>query len=96
MAEVTTFVRYYQELRDTLNPCDITALLFSKDLISITEKAEIENMNFSVFQRMDKLLPAVQRAIKADKNNFYIFLEILSAIHRNKVIVERMRATLAG
>ena len=96
MAEVATFEQYCPELRDVVNPSDITALLFSKHLITKTEKAKIDDLNFSVFERMDHLLPAVQRAIEACKNNFHIFLEVLGTIPRNEDLVKCMRTALAG
>ena len=85
---------HYAVLRDQVNPSDIAAHLYAKDLISRSERADADNKMHSDGDRMDRLLPAVERAIEIDKKNFYTFLDILEGVSKYKCLVESMRNTL--
>ena len=54
-------------------------------------------MMYTAPQRMDKLLPAVQRAIRIRSDKFHIFLEVLlDAAPKYEDLVVRMKAKLEG
>ena len=86
--------RYYAELRDQVNPSDIAAHLYSKGLISRSERDDAGNKMHSDVDRMDKLLPAVERAIEIDKKTFNTFMDILDRVPKYKCLVQSMRDTL--
>ena len=65
-------------------------------MITENEKAEVDHVMYTVPQRMDRLLTAVQRAIYANKKYFPIFLEVLDAIPKYKDLVKRMKAMCEG
>ena len=75
-----------------VHPDDIAAELFTKGVISENEKAEVDHVMYTVHVRMDKLLTAVQRAIRAHDNNLHIFLKVLDEIPKYKDLVKRMKA----
>ena len=90
------FGTYYAELREVVNPGVISAPLFVEGVISENEKEDVDNMMISRHHRMDRLLSAVRRTIRVDRNSFYIFLEVLDAVEEYKPLVLRMRSDLAG
>ena len=92
--EEQAFRRYYAQLREKVNPSDIAAHLYSEGLISRNERDDADNKMHSDGVRMDKLLPAVERAIEIDKKNFYTFLDILDLVPKYKCLVQSMRSTL--
>ena len=92
--EEQTLRRYYGELRDQVNPSDIAPDLYSEGLISLSEKDDAANKMHSEGDRMDKLLPAVERAIEIDRKNFYTFMDILDRVPKYKCLVQSMRDTL--
>ena len=59
--------RYYAELRQKVNPSDIAAHLYAEGLISDYNKDDAGNKMCSEGDRMDRLLPAVERATRIDK-----------------------------
>lgn len=86
-----TWRKFYAELREKVNPSDITAHMYSKGLISSSERDDADNKMHCDVDRMDKLLPAVERAINIDKNNFYIFLDVLDKVPKHKHLVQTIR-----
>ena len=95
MEEAAVFGEYYAELRMAVYPDDIAAGLLTKDVITNNEKAEVDVITLAIPARMDKLLAAVQRAIRVHKNKFHIFLEVLlGAGDKYKILVEKMKARL--
>ena len=58
-----------------MNPDCISAHLHAHNLITSSEKAEIDLQTFTPLERMDKLLAAVHKAIRIDPSNYEIFLE---------------------
>lgn len=96
IAEEKVIVYYYATLKQQVNPSDVVANLYAKSIISETERADADNKMHSTFDRMDSLLPAVERAIRIDKKNFYTFLEVMeTADPKYKLLVQNMRDTLA-
>ena len=87
------FKKYYGELRDQVYPSDIAAHLYAKGLISDNERDDACNVVHSEGHRMDRLLPAVERAIRIDKKNFYIFMDILDRVPKYKCLVQSMKDT---
>ena len=94
MEESEAFVKYYAELRGKVaDPEEIAAELYVRDVITENEKNVIANMVSAA--QMDKLLPAVQRAIRiSKKKNFDIFMEVLGAKYVD--LVEEMNAARKG
>ena len=92
--EEQALTKYYAELREKVNPSDIAAHLYAKGLISRNERADANNKMHSEGDRMDRLLPAVERAIEIDNKNFYTFLDILDGDPKYKRLVQSMRGTL--
>ena len=94
--EEQAFRRHYAELRDQVNASDIAACLYAKSLISCNQRDDAGNKMHSDGDRMDRLLPAVEQAIKIDKKNIYTFLDILERVSKYKCLVQRMRNTLSA
>ena len=88
------FHSYSATLRN-VNPDDISAHLLANNVISYYEKAEIDNHMFTLQERMDKLLAAVQRAINIDSQNYETFLDILWKEGKYAALVKEMRGRLA-
>ena len=88
--EEKVFVKYYPELKDVVNPSDITASLYAKGLLSADEKDSADHMMHTHGDRMTKLLDGVRRAIKGDTKKFYIFLHILGTVAKYEVMVKKM------
>ena len=93
---VKSFVKYFPQLQQVVNPSDITASLFAKGLLTEDEKYNADNPLHSHGVRMDKLLGAVMKAIQIDSKNLNIFLDILGTIAKYKPLVDEMRGDLAG
>ena len=85
---------HYAELREQVNPSDIAAHLYAKELISRNERADADNKMHSESDRMDRLLTALERAIDIDKKNFYTFMDILGRVSKYKFLVQSVRDTL--
>ena len=62
-----------------------------KGLISKSEIECIDYAMLSPHHKMDILLSAVHRRIIVDRNNFYIFLEVLDGFVEYKPLVLRMK-----
>ena len=85
-----TFRKQYYQLSETLTPDDITAKLYSRGLISDSEKEDIEVAEVPLKRRTAKLLAAVQRAINTEPNNFYTFLKMLNGHPKYKPLVKKI------
>ena len=85
---------HYAQLKKKVNPSDIAADLYSEGLISDNERDDACNKMHIEGDRMDKLLPAVERAIRTDKKNLYTFLGILDGVPKYQCLVQSMRDTL--
>ena len=85
-----TFRKKYDLLSETLTPDDITAKLYSRGLISASEKEDIEVAEVPLKRRTAKLLAAVERAIKTEPDNFYTFLKVLNGHLKYKKLVEKI------
>ena len=97
LTEEGVFVKFYDELRRNVHPDDIAAALLARDVITDSEKAEVDLMMYTAPQRMDKLLPAVQRAIRIRSDKFHTFLKVLlDAAPKYEDLVVRMKAKLEG
>ena len=96
MDTVAVFVKYFPELKDVVNPSDITAPLFAKGLLTDDEKYHADNTMHSPGERMNKLLDAVRKAIQSDSTKMKIFIDILGTIAKYNALVDRMRRNLAG
>ena len=82
-------VSFYAKLRENVNPDCISACLYAHNLITSSEKAEIDLPTFTPLVRMDKLLAAVHKAIRIDSCNYEIFLEILGKEKKYSKLNER-------
>ena len=91
---VKVFVKYFPRLQQVVNPSDITASLFAKDLLTEDEKYNADNPLHSPGERMNKLLGAMMKAIQIDSKNLNIFLDILGAIAKYKPLVEEIRQVI--
>ena len=63
-----------------VNSIDTAALLpdaLSRNLITDRQRTECCNETDSVYQRAEKFLSYLQRAVNADYTNFHIFVQIL-------------------
>ena len=80
------FKKYYADFCTKLNPNDITAKLYSADIISNKEKDEV------IFggprQKAEILVNTLERAVMKDCNNFTTFLDILWKDGTYKKLVE--------
>ena len=85
------FVSFSAKLRENVNPDCISAHLHAHNLITSSEKAEIDLPTFTPLVRMDKLLAAVHKAIRIDPSNYEIFLEILGKEKKYSNLVKEMR-----
>ena len=95
-AELTTFVQYYAELRDNITPGDIYQNLVSKHLLTPSEKAKIIHPARTDLEKMDELLSAVEKAIRANTEYFVKFLEALRAVPQYVELAQKMERTLEG
>ena len=89
--EKERFRAIYAGLQSQLNPDEITGKLYSKGLLTMCEKDEINNSTCASTKRMAKLLDIVERAIHANGANYETFLDILDSIPQYKPIVEKER-----
>lgn len=93
MDESEVFVKYFAELRvKVADPEGIAADLYDRHVITENEKNVIANRMSAA--QMDKLLPAVQQAIRINKKTFDIFMEVLQAQYAD--LVEEMNAARKG
>ena len=76
-----------------MNPDDISADLFARNVITKNEKAEADLQMFTTQVRMDKLLAAVQRAINIDPQNYETFLDILDKEKKYSALGKEMRGS---
>ena len=76
-AEREAFRRMWSSLQSTINPRDISGILYEKEIISRVEREEIDNERETRHTRTTALLQHVERKIIMDKNNFWIFVEVL-------------------
>ena len=95
---VEKFIEFFPDLRDNVDPRDITAALLKNKIISNNEKEDADNKMHSRGDRMDHLLSAVQRAIRMDENKFYVFLDVLEKAGGGKYIplVQKMKGGTKG
>ena len=84
---------FYADFEKSLNPDDITARLFSQNVITETEKDEI-NSEKTTLRKNKALLEALGRAIYIDHNNFTIFLNILGEVGTYKHLLDSINAQL--
>ena len=85
------FVSFSAKLREKVNSDCISAHLYANNLITSSEKAEMDHPTFTPLVRMDKLLAAVHMAIRIDPSNYEIFLEILGKEKKYSNVVKEMR-----
>ena len=88
--EYEAFRSLYSEL-ELVNPCDILGQLYAKNVISRADRDGIAESSQSS-EKVGALLMAVERAIKTDGNNFYIFVAALQSQY--KVLAERLLQVL--
>ena len=90
----TTLRHFYSELVEQLYPGDITAKLYTRNIISYGEKEDIDQMVLTVDKRNILLLEALQRAINIDYRNFSEFLSCLDELGKYDELVGRIRNKL--
>ena len=78
-----------------MNSDDISTHLFANKMITMSEKAELDNVTLTGQGKMDKLLAAVQRAISIDPQNYEAFLDILDQNKRYSALVKKMRGKVS-
>ena len=94
--EGRVFKHYYAELKQQVNPSDVVAHLYAKEVISDSERDDADNKMLSDGDRMSRLLPAVERAIRMDNKKFYTFLDVLEASDpKYKPLVKNMKDAFA-
>ena len=97
MNEHEVFVKFYADLKKTVDPNDIASELRTKHLTTENQHSEITNMMLAAGARMDHLLSAVEKAIHIKAKNFHIFLDVLAnADEKYGVLVKQMKASLQG
>ena len=89
------FPNFFAKLKEAVNPDDISAQLLANDVITTSEKAEIDLLSCTTQVRMDKLLTAVQRAIHISPQNYEKFLVILANHKKYLPLVQEMRGKVA-
>lgn len=95
MEESKVFVKYFAELKKNVtNPEKIAAKLLSRGVITESEMNAVSNTMTTA--QMDKLLPAVQRAIRINKKNFGTFMEVLNLEPQYHDLVKEMKAAREG
>ena len=88
-------ISFFAKLRENVNPDDISTHLFANDMITKSEKAELDNVTLTQQGRMDKLLAAVQRAISINPQMYETFLDILDQNARYSTLVKEMRGKVS-
>lgn len=84
------FRTLYADILEQINPDDIAAELYSKSLISLADREDVDNLMHSGHSRATVLLNAVERAVKADHNNVMIFVEVLHCIPKYKELAIKL------
>ena len=88
---LSIFQVYFHEMSTVLHPDEFGSRLFSANLISDEEKAGASIPSYMTEkQRMEKLLEAVQKAIRIDKGNFRIFWLIMYTVEKYKSLAVKM------
>ena len=77
VSEHDAFRSMWSLLQSSINPQDISGILYEKKLISKSEREEIDNVRNTRHNRITALLECVERMIRIDKETFWIFLEVL-------------------
>ena len=85
------FRSMYADFESQLNPADISANLYSAELLSVRERDEVNNIMLPIHTRVTTLLSAVERAILIDPKNFSTFLDILDKTPKYKLIASQAR-----
>ena len=85
IADQRIFRKFFHLLM-SVNPDDVTAKMYSEDLISTTEREEINSPALTMPKRKVALLEALERAI--------IFLNILAEVNKYQALVDNVRAEL--
>ena len=93
VAVIRIYTKFYDKLLESLNPDDITAKLFSRNLITDTEKDEL-NIEKTTRRKNEALLEALKKAFNIDHNNFTTFLNILGEVSKYKPLVDSINAEL--
>ena len=93
IADQRIFRKFFHLLM-SVNPDDVTAKMYSEDLISTTEREEINSPALTMPKRKVALLEALERAIMCDQNKFIIFLNILAEVNKYQALVDNVRAEL--
>ena len=86
--EHEAFRRMWSSLQSTINPRDISGILYEKEIISRVEREEIDNERETRYTRTTALLKHVERKINMDKNNFWIFVEVLKTAKYNQLAMQ--------
>ena len=89
------FLHFSAQLKFNVHPEDISSDLRAKNVITKSEKAEIDHESYTQHKRMDKLLEAVQRAININPHIYETFLDILDKEKKYSVLVKKMRGKVA-
>ena len=79
------FKKYYSDFCTTLNSDEITAKIYSADVISTREKDEVI---FAIGTRQEVLVNTLERAVTKDYKTFITFLDILWKDGTYKKLVE--------
>ena len=86
--EREAFRRMWSSLQSTINPRDISGILYEKEIISRVEREEIDNERETRHTRTTALLQHVERKINMDKNNFWRFVEVLKSTKYNQLVMQ--------
>ena len=91
MPEQEAFREAYAELMEAIqDPVYLAANLYSAGIIPLPVRAEMTTPGVSRFEKNEKLLTAVESRIKANPQNFILFLSVLSRDSSLKTLVEKL------
>ena len=86
--EHEAFRHMWASLQSTINPRDISGILYEKEIISRVEREEIDNERETRHTRATALLQHVERKINMDKKNFWILVEVLQTAKYNELAMQ--------
>ena len=76
-AEREALKRSFSYLMNSIDTATLLPAALSRNLITDRQRTECSNENDSVYQRAEKFLSYLQRAVNNDYYNFHVFVQIL-------------------
>ncbi len=94
--EYKTFRAMYAALRSGLDPSTVAPMMFSCELLTPNERDFAMNRMLIDGDRMEEILKAVERRLRADPQNFHTFVEVLGHTKAFSALVEGLRGKCFG